>query len=194
MASEAQIAELLEKMAQERARLIAQVQALSEEEASRVPVGKTGEEEWTVKEQLAHLAEMELSYVAWVRAALAHENPDVSEMEPPRPAIPIERANEHTVAELLDQMAREREETLALIRSLEPAQFDRTATHRMFGTLTVLQWLRSFYRHDRMHSDQIAGREPEYKPRFTGPEPNQRRMRLERVAREQGDAALEQRP
>jgi hypothetical protein len=194
MASEAQIAELLEKMAAERARLVAQVQALSEEEASRAPVGKTGEEEWTVKEQLAHLAEMELSYVAWVRAALAQENPDVSGMEPPRPAIPIERANEHTVAELIEQMAREREETLALIRSLEPAQFDRTATHRMFGTLTVLQWLRSFYRHDRMHSDQIAGREPEYKPRFTGPEPNQRRMRLEQVARGQSNAAPEQRP
>jgi hypothetical protein len=46
----------------------------------------------------------------------------------------------------------------------------------MFGELTVLQWLRSFYRHDRMHTDQIAGRDPEYKPRFVGgQEPDQRR-------------------
>ena len=59
-------------------------------------------------------------------------------------------------------------------RRKTPEQFERTATQRMFGTLTVLQWLRSFYRHDRMHADQIGGREPEYRPRFTGAEPNQR--------------------
>jgi hypothetical protein len=46
----------------------------------------------------------------------------------------------------------------------------------MFGSLTVMQWLRSYYRHDRMHRDQMAGREPEYKPRFAGgQEPDQRR-------------------
>ena len=31
-----------------------------------------------------------------------------------------------------------------------------------------MQWLRSYYRHDRMHMDQMAGRDPEYKPRFVG--------------------------
>jgi hypothetical protein len=40
----------------------------------------------------------------------------------------------------------------------------------MFGTLTALQWLRSYYRHDRMHMDQMAGREPEYKPSSQGAE------------------------
>jgi hypothetical protein len=45
----------------------------------------------------------------------------------------------------------------------------------MFGTLTVMQWLRSYYRHDRMHYDQVRGAEPTYKPRFTGAEPDQRR-------------------
>jgi len=39
----------------------------------------------------------------------------------------------------------------------------------------VMQWLRSYYRHDRMHSDQVSGRDPAYKPRFTNGEPDQRR-------------------
>ena len=59
---------------------------------------------------------------------------------------------------------------------LAPGQFERTASQPMFGRLTVMQWLRSYYRHDRMHRDQMAGREPEYRPRFVGGrEPDQRR-------------------
>ncbi len=185
MATRAEIDELTQKMAEQRARLIAQVQALSDEEATRMPVDKTGEEQWTVKEQLAHLAEMELSYDSWVRAALAGDNPSVAGSEPPRPAIPIEAANGHSVSELLAQLAAEREDTLTMIGGMTPEQFDRTATQPAFGTLTALQWLRSFYRHDRMHADQIAGRDPDYKPKFAnGVEPNQRQARIERVARE----------
>ncbi len=91
-------------------------------------------------------------------------------------AIPIERANEHSLEELLAALAAERERTNAFIASLTPEQFDRRAYHRLFGSLTVLQWLRSFYRHDRMHIDQMAGREPSYRPRYaTGVEPDQRR-------------------
>lgn len=184
MATREQIDELIAKMTEQRGRLIAQAAAISDEDATRQPVDKTGEEQWTVKEQLAHLAEMELSYDAWVQAALAHDNPNVAGLEPPRPTIPIESANGHSLAELLEQLAGEREQTLAMIGAMTPEQFDRTATQPMFGSLTALQWLRSFYRHDRMHADQIAGRDPEYKPKFVAPEPNQRQARLERVARE----------
>ena len=189
MATAEQVSELLTKMAEERGRLIAQVRTISEADAGAVPVGKTGEEQWTVKEQLAHLCEMELGYDLWVNAALREENPNVGGLTAPRAAIPIEEANGHTVAELLEVMAHEREDTLALIRGLSLEQFDRPATHPMFGTLTVMQWLRSFYRHDRMHADQIAGRDPDYKPKFSnGVEPNQRQARIERVERERAAA------
>jgi hypothetical protein len=30
----------------------------------------------------------------------------------------------------------------------------------------VLQWLRSYYRHDRMHRAQILGEESAYQPRY----------------------------
>lgn len=181
MATPEQVSELLTKMAEERGRLVEQMRGISEAAAEAVPVGKTGEEQWTVKEQLAHLCEMELGYDTWVNAALNTENPNVGGLSAPRAAIPIEDANGHSVAALLGVMAQEREDTLALIRGLSPEQFDRSATHPMFGTLTVMQWLRSFYRHDRMHADQIAGREPEYKPKFTGAEPNQRAARIAQV-------------
>ena len=93
-----------------------------------------------------------------------------------RPAIQLTEAGRHTVPELTGQLRAERATTLRLIESLTPEQFERTASQPMFGRLTVMQWLRSYYRHDRMHYDQVRGVEPEYKPRFAGgKEPDQRR-------------------
>jgi hypothetical protein len=178
MATQEQVDELLAKMEEERTRLLAQARGLSDEEAARRPEGKTGEAEWSAKEQLAHLWEMERSYIAWVKAALKENGADVTGVRGEPVDVPLERATEHSVAELTGALEREREGTVAFIRSLRPEDFDRTARQPMFGELTVLQWLRSFYRHDRMHSDQMAGRDPEYKPRFvTGVEPDQRRRR-----------------
>jgi hypothetical protein len=176
MATQAQIDELLAKMAAERERLLSLVQSLSEEEAERTPVDGEGEAQWSAKQQLAHLAEMETAYRAWIEHALQEDGADVSRVRGVPPAIPLERAHEHTVADHVAELQRQRDLTLALIAQMRPEDFDRTATQAMFGTLTVLQWLRSYYRHDRMHIDQIRGREPEYKPRFAGGrEPDQRR-------------------
>jgi len=179
MAMREQIDDLLVKMEEERAPLLAQARALTDEEAARRPEGQTGEGEWSAKEQLAHLWEMERSYIAWVKKALEENGADLTGVRGEPVAMPVERANEHTVAELTAALEREREGTLSFIRSLSPEDFDRTASQPMFGELTVLQWLRSFYRHDRMHKDQMAGRDPEYKPRFVGgQEPDQRRRRV----------------
>ena len=176
MATQAQVQELLDKMAEERARFLDQVRTLSDEEASRRPEGQVGEAEWSAKEQLAHLWTMERTYIAWVQRALEEDGADVSTIAWRSGDIPIEEANGHTVAELVDGLVRERERTIAFIQGLQPEDFERVAHQPMFGRLTVLQWLRSFYRHDRMHTDQVAGRDPTYKPRFlTGVEPDQRR-------------------
>jgi hypothetical protein len=178
MATQVQVDELLTKMTEERDRLLTQARGLADDVASSRPEGKTGEEEWSAKEQLAHLWTMERSYIAWVKAALEENGADVSGVRGEPTAISIERANEHNVPELVNALEREREGTLDFIRSLSLDDFDRTASQPIFGELSVLQWLRSFYRHDRMHRDQMAGRDPEYKPRFlSGQEPDQRRTR-----------------
>ena len=176
MASAESIRELLDKMAQEREALLSEAEAVPEGLAEVSPADAVGEDQWSVKEQLAHLAEMETAYRAWVEKALVEDDPDVSKTQGVPPAIRLTEANGHTVGELTGQLRGERAETLRLIEELTPEQFERTASQVMFGRLTVMQWLRSYYRHDRMHRDQIAGRDPEYKPRFVGGnEPDQRR-------------------
>lgn len=177
MASQQAITELLEKMAEQRDALLAEAEALSDEAASSAPPDGEGEAGWSPKQQLAHLAEMEVAYRAWVRRALDEDDPDVTKgthIDPP--AIRLEDAQSRSVADLTAQLREQRATTLRLIESLSPEQFDRTASQRMFGKLTVMQWLRSYYRHDRMHRDQMAGRDPDYKPNFVGgAEPDQRR-------------------
>jgi hypothetical protein len=177
MATQEQVDELFAKMAEERGRLLALVATLSEKDAEWAPAGAQGEAEWSAKEQLAHLAAMETSYRAWVERALAEDEPDVTGVAGDAPAIALEEANKHSVAELVAELKAQREKTLALMRSMTPEQFDRRASNRLFGSLTALQWLRSYYRHDRMHVDQISGREPEYRPRWAegAREPDRRR-------------------
>ena len=177
------VAALTAKMAEERGKLIAAAEGLRGDDADRVPVDAVGEEQWTAKEQLAHLWEMEKSYIAWCRAALELDGVDVAGVRGDPVDIPIEDASGHSVRELLDALIAERAATNEFIAGLSIEQFHRTASNPAFGQLTVMQWLRSFYRHDRQHTAQIEGRQSDYQPNFqNGVEPNQRQMRIEQVA------------
>ena len=185
--TQADVDALLEKMAQERGRLIAAAEGLRGDDADRVPIDAVGEEQWTAKEQLAHLMEMERSYIAWCRAGIAESGADVSGVRGESVDIPIEDAPGHSVRELLDELIRERERTNDFIRSLRQAQFSNTAVTPGFGELTVMQYLRSFYRHDRQHTAQIEGRQSDYRPNFaSGAEPNQRQARIDLVRQQRG--------
>ena len=186
MATREQVDELKQKMAGQRAELLAAARSLSPEDALRVPKDAEGEEQWTALEQLAHLWEMERSYDSWVLRALHEDNPELAGSLSEPVEIPIEKANAHTIAEMIECLVRERMYTNGLIDAIRVEDFERTAVSPIFGQLTVMQWLRSFYRHDRQHAAQIQGRKSDYQPNFKGKEPNQRKARLELVARRKG--------
>jgi hypothetical protein len=172
MANQAQIDELAAKMTEERGKLLSVLEAMTEERASTPPMPG----EWNQKQQMSHLCEMETAYRAWVERALEEDGANVGGVRGERPAIPLEEANGHPATEHITELRRQRQKTLELISHLKPTDFDRTATNQIFGTLTVMQWLRSYYRHDRMHYDQVRGEEPSYKPQYaSGAEPDQRR-------------------
>jgi len=172
MADADQISELTQKMTAERQKLLVALESLSEDEASLSP--KDGE--WNAKQQMSHLCEMESAYRAWVKRALEEDGANVDGVRGERVAIALEDANGHTVAEHTAEMRRQREMTMGVIAGMSPEDFDRRASNALFGSLTVMQWLRSYYRHDRMHVDQVSGQEPAYKPQFAGgSEPDQRR-------------------
>jgi hypothetical protein len=172
-----EIAELAEKMEQERSVLLGLLDGMSDERAAERPPEGEGEEGWSIKEQLAHLAQMETSYRAWVQRAIVEERPDLSTgTHPDAVAYSMEQAHDHTVTEHIDELKRQRERTREVIASIAPEQYERTAVSPAFGELTVMQWLRSYYRHDRMHQAQIQGETSRYRPRYvSGEEPDRRR-------------------
>lgn len=176
MVTERELQDLLAKLDEERSTLLAALEGMSEAEAERRPPDRThGEEGWSVKEQLAHLAEMETTYRAWVQRAALETNPDLAEgTARDEVAYSLEDAERHTLRAHRSELEDQRERTLALIDGLALEEFERTA-RSSFGELSVLQLLRSFYRHDRMHQAQIAGRTSDYQPRWRDGEPDQRR-------------------
>ncbi len=145
MATDEQIQELKEKMRAEPGRLLDALEALGEEEAKRPT---SGEGEWSAKQQMAHLCEMETAYRAWVEKALSEDNPNVDNVFGGPPAITLTKAHDHTATEHLAEMRRQRALTEAVIDDIRAEQFERTGR---------------------------SGRDPAYKPRFTNGEPDQRR-------------------
>ena len=176
MATPEQISELTEKMTQEREALLALLDGVDEQSAATRPPEGDGEDGWSLKEQLSHLATMETAYRAWAQRAIAEDNPDLTGTASDPVAYPLEAAHEASVEQHVAELRAQRERTLEVIAGIAPEDYERTATQQMFGELTVMQWLRSYYRHDRMHQAQIQGRVSDYRPRFlSGAEPDQRR-------------------
>jgi hypothetical protein len=172
MATQQQIDELTRKMADERGKLLTALESMDEAALQSSPV----EGEWNSKQQMSHLCEMESAYRAWVHRAIEEDGANVDGIYGEPPSIPLEDADNHSGAQHIAEMRRQRAKTMRVIEALTLDDYVRTATSKMFGTLTVMQWLRSYYRHDRMHVDQLSGKDPEYKPRFqSGAEPDQRR-------------------
>ena len=169
MATQQQIDELFEKLEEERGAFLDALSTIDEQRAEARPPEGEGEAGWSVKEQLAHIAGMEYSYRQWVIRALNEERPDTSDGRTPNEprAIPQEHSHGASLEDLTEQVVAERAATLDLARTIGPDQFERTAIVPAFGELTVMQWLRSYYRHDRMHRAQILGEQSEYVPRFS---------------------------
>ena len=174
MATSQQLIELVAKTHEERANLFATLLTLTEERAAYANRDQDGEDGWSIKEILAHLARMDRSYRATLQRAL--ELPDAPPPAPPDPDNHwLYGINDRPLVSMVAEMERERAITMAVIAALSLDDLDRPVASPQFGTLTAVQWVRAYYRHDRQHIAQIQGRESEFRPNWVGQEPDQRR-------------------
>jgi uncharacterized damage-inducible protein DinB len=156
-----ELEELLGKLESQRGQLVSQVRQMTEEEAGRRP----SEQQWSAKEQVAHLATYERLWLEWTLAVRDEPGCQVGPTKANPAAYP--EAQTSSLDDLLQELASARGETLAAIGGLTAEELQRKGKHLLFGEMSVLQMLRSLYRHDRMHMDQMAGQKPSYNP----PEP-----------------------
>jgi hypothetical protein len=106
---------------------------------------------WSFREQAAHLATVQLECVQTrIRQIAAGDRPrfesywntgrDFSQLD---------------LEVSLREWASRRQETLAFVAALSPAQLRLTGRHATFGDLTVSGYLRVDLDHDREHEDEI---------------------------------------
>ena len=186
MATAVEVIELVQKMHQMRGELFATLLDLSEEAAEVRRPELDGEDGWSVKDILAHLRMMDPAYRRFVLDALGPAAANISARVREASSAPpagaphyLETSHTSSVLDLVRGMERERGITLELIAELTLDQFELVSdSHPSFNALTVMQWLRSYYRHDRQHVAQIKGVPSDYAPQYaSGKEPDQRLKR-----------------
>jgi hypothetical protein len=107
-------------------------------------------DEWSARENVAHLARHHAVFLARLRRLLAEDRPALgryrAEDDPDWPdwaALPFDS--------VLERLRTLRAELIALVRSLPPQECARTGIHPTFGELDVAGWLEFFLLHEAHH-------------------------------------------
>lgn len=157
------VQELVQKMREERLTLLHALKGVTEEQANVHPNG-----EWSVKQQVVHLANAERAWRDWGLALRKQPGlvfgPSVEEGQDVHPER--DPVDEYPLQFWVTRLKTVRAESLRLLREadLQGADLTVKGRHQGFGEMNVIQALRSLYRHDRMHVDQVGGRQPTYQP------------------------------
>ena len=135
------------------ARLETQLEALDPILARASPAAldaRPRADEWSARENLAHLARHHAAFLERMARLLAEDRPALgryrAEDDPEWPAwagLPADEA--------VARLRRLRANLIALVRSLSPAQSARTGVHPTFGEMDVAGWLHFFLLHEAHH-------------------------------------------
>lgn len=107
---------------------------------------------WSIRENLAHLADAEHGHRRFAQAVLAGQPVRIEGFD-------LDRWNEERVArregqsvgEILDALRAERQETLALVSTIPPGAWEKRGDHPALGELSVQQVIKVIGVHERMH-------------------------------------------
>jgi hypothetical protein len=109
--------------------------------------------EWTAREIVHHVADSESMAYIRLRRLIAEDQPIIHGYDEPEWArrLHYDRPIEASLA-----VARAvRAASLELLRSLTPAEWERTGTHSESGAYSVDRWLAIYAEHSHEHADQI---------------------------------------
>lgn len=108
---------------------------------------------WTAREIVHHLADSETMAATRLRRLVADDEPVIHGYDEP---VWAERLHYDRPIETSISLVRAvRAASLDLLRSLTPAEWDRTGTHTESGPYSVDRWLEIYADHTHDHADQI---------------------------------------
>ena len=135
------------------ARLETQLEALGLILARVTPAAleaRPGPEEWSARENLAHLARHHAVFLERLRRLLTEDRPALGRYRAEEdPQWPARRALPQD--EVLHRLRTLRGELVAVVRALSPAESARTGLHPAFGEMDVAGWLDFFLLHEAHH-------------------------------------------
>jgi hypothetical protein len=102
---------------------------------------------WSIRDNLAHLVDAEHAHRRFVQAVLEGRSVHLEGFDA--------RHAGQSVAEILDALRAEREETLILIVDIPPDAWDRRGDHPALGEVSVRQVIRTIGVHERMHLKEM---------------------------------------
>lgn len=117
----------------------------------------------TRKGMLKHLYETEHSYVwVWAKRARDEANPDLRTGGSVRNVPLFDEALKMSLGDLRQKLLEQRGRTLEFIAETGDEEMERPVHGTPFGTLTVKQCIKSMYRHDQMHIEEMLGQAQSY--------------------------------
>src|SRR5437867_3541543 len=137
----------LERTADDFAKAIVGV---AEADVSRRP----DEKNWSAKEVVCHIRDIEESFLARLQAVMAMDEPRFLPVDPDRWAADRQYLR-NNAGEALRAFRARREESLALLRGLKPDQWERGGIHATRGRMTVKDFVALMAWHDDNHLDQL---------------------------------------
>ncbi len=155
------------KLNAERAKLLESFANLPRE----AMVKPFGDEGWSIKDLVAHLAMAEAVNVKFAKMMVTRETPvQLKELAADYPDFPgefeldkfnawmTERWRAKSLDEILAALNATRADTLAWLDTVTPEQLERSGAHAVWGNQSVRQMLRILVIHDKLHRGDIEKR------------------------------------
>ncbi|MBI4789084.1 MAG: DinB family protein [Chloroflexi bacterium] len=149
------------KLNEERGILNRALDKMTEAEAAQVMVTP----EWTIKDELAHLAGAERGMTRIARGMGKGENPHLPEgyNNDEYNARQVAKRKDKSLAELREELNTTRAELVALLESVTPEQLALRGEHPLYGDIALKDLLVVIYSHESTHSNEIAAKYRESK-------------------------------
>ena len=147
----AQRADLVARYRAGHGAVVAAVEGITDAELDTRPAG---DDEWTPREIVHHLADSEMTSAIRLRRLLAEEQPVIAGYDEAEWARRL-HYDDRPIAPSLDALAAARATTADLLDRLTDAEWGRTGSHTESGAYDVERWLEIYAAHAHDHAAQI---------------------------------------
>ncbi len=145
-----------DKLKEERGILNRALDNLTDERAEQIKVTP----EWSIKDEIAHLAGAERGMLGMARNISQGKNPQLPEgyNNDTYNARQVAKRKAETLSQIRDELNASRGELIALLESVTPDQLALCGEHPLAGNVSLKDRLVIIYSHEMTHANEISAK------------------------------------